>query len=77
MSNAYFLSVLGSGIALLLLPAQATRDTSERYPVRSAQQEESRAVDVDIERNEPEMDIEIPDVEALPCAEAIASHPLS
>ena len=63
MSNTYFLSVLASGIALLLLPAQATRDTSERYPVRSAQQEESRAVDVDMERDEPEMDIEIPDVE--------------
>jgi hypothetical protein len=63
MSNTYFLSVLASGIALLLWPAQATRNTSERYPVRSAQQEESRDVDVEIERDEPEMDIEIPDVE--------------
>jgi Toastrack DUF4097 len=65
MSNAY-LSVLVSGMALLLVPTQAGLRVQERHPIDSAQQEEIRDVYVDIDRDEPEMDtdvdVEIPDV---------------
>src|ERR1700688_2758165 len=70
MSNTYFLSVLISGMGLLLLPGQAGRKIQEKQPVQSAQQE-SGTVHVDIDRDEPDMnmdvdadvDVEIPDVQ--------------
>jgi hypothetical protein len=69
MNKTYFLSVLASGMALLLFPAQASRNTPEKQAVRSAQQEESPSIHVDIDgdedRDEPNMDLEIgiPDVD--------------
>jgi hypothetical protein len=68
MSNTYFLSVLVSGMALLLVPAQAGRKIQEKQLVQSAQQD-SGTVHVDIDRDEPDMDmdldvdVEIPDVQ--------------
>jgi hypothetical protein len=70
MSNTYFLSVLVSGMALLLLPGQAARKMQEKQPVPPAQ-EESRTVKADVDRDEPDMDmdvdvdvdVEIPDVQ--------------
>jgi hypothetical protein len=66
MSNAYFLSLVLSGMALFLLPAQAGRTAQEKQPVESAPEEDSRAAQLDIERDEPDMDmdvdVEIPDV---------------
>ena len=65
MSNTYFLSVLVSGMALLLVPGQAGRKIQEKEPMQSAQQEASRAVYFDVDRDEPDMnvDVEIPDVQ--------------
>jgi hypothetical protein len=67
MSNTYFLSVLISGMSLLLLPAQAPRNAREKQPVQSTPLELSRAVYVDIDRDEPDLDldvdVEIPDVQ--------------
>jgi hypothetical protein len=68
MSNTYFLSVLISGAALLVVPGQAGRKIQEKQPTQAAQQDERRAVRVDVDgdldRDEPEMDVdvEIPDV---------------
>jgi hypothetical protein len=70
MNKTYFLSVLASGMALLLFPAQAARNAPEKQAVRSAQQEESPSIRVDVDgdedRDEPDMDmdvdVEIPDV---------------
>src|SRR6202047_2432020 len=66
MNKTYFLSVLASGMALLLFPAQAARNAPEKHAVRSALQEESPSIHVDIDRDEPDMDMEIdiPDVDA-------------
>jgi len=58
MNRTYFLPVLASGMALLLFPAQATRNVREQETVRRAQKEEAPRVDVDIDRAEPEPDIE-------------------
>ena len=67
MNNTYFLSALISGLALLLVPAQADRKVQEKHLVQPQQQEESRAVHVDIDRDEPEMDmdvdVEVPDIQ--------------
>jgi DUF4097 and DUF4098 domain-containing protein YvlB len=67
MSNAYFLSLVLSGMPLLLVPAQAGRTAQEKQPVVSAQQEESRAVQVDIDKDERDMgtdvEVEIPDMQ--------------
>ena len=49
MNKTYFLSVLASGMALLLFPAQAARNAPEKHAVRSAQQDESPSIHVDIE----------------------------
>src|ERR1700730_13811537 len=72
MSNTYFLSMLISGMALLLVPAQAGRKIQEKQPVQSAQQVESHVeipdgqvemeepqIEMDVERDEPEVDVEI------------------
>ena len=59
MNKTYFLSVLASGMALLLFPAQAARNAPEKHAVRSALQEESPSIHVDIDSDEPDMDMEI------------------
>ena len=58
MNKTYFLSVLASGMALLLLPAQAARNVAEKQADRFAQQEKSPAVHVDQDR-EPDADMDI------------------
>ena len=58
MSNTYWLSVLAPGLALLLFPGQATRNTPEKQAIRSMQQEES-SVQVDVDEEEPEMDVDV------------------
>src|ERR1700674_3783494 len=58
MHKAYFPSVLASGMALLLFPAQAARNVPEKQAVRSVQQEKSPAVHVDMDR-EPDADMDI------------------
>jgi hypothetical protein len=58
MSRTYFLSVLISGMALLLFPAQAARNVPEKQADRSGQQEKSAAVHVDVDR-EPDADMDI------------------
>src|SRR5882762_2712830 len=63
MSNTYLLSVLMSGMALLVLPGQAVRNAPENRAVASVQQEERRSVHVDVDRDEPEKDFAI-DVDA-------------
>src|SRR5882762_10315086 len=63
MSNTYLLSVLMSGMALLVLPGQAVRKAPENRAVASVQQDERRSVHVDVDRDEPEMDFAI-DVDA-------------
>ncbi len=65
MNKTYFLSVLASGMALLLFPAQAARNAPEKHAVRSAQQDESPSIHVDIDSDEPDIDMEIdiPDVD--------------
>jgi len=67
MSNTHFLSVVISGMVLLLVPAQAERKIQEKHPAQSAQRQESRAVHVDVDQDEPDMDmdvdVEIPDVQ--------------
>jgi hypothetical protein len=73
MNRTYFLSVLISGITLLLFPAQA-RHAPENQTDRPAQQEKVPAVDVDMDREpdvemdidmdvEPDMDVEEPQVD--------------
>jgi hypothetical protein len=66
MNKTYFLSVLASGMVLLLFPAQATRTVPEQQTVLRVQKEEAPRVHVDIDSAEPEMDmdvdVEIPDV---------------
>src|ERR1700736_4581727 len=64
MSRTYFLSVLISGMALLLFPAQAARNVPEKQAVRSVQQEKPPAVHVDVDRErDVDMDIDM-DVES-------------
>src|SRR5713226_9371283 len=68
MNRTYFLSVLASGMALLLFPARAARNVPEKQVDRSAQLEKSPAVhvDMDIEPDvgtDMEMDIEEPQVD--------------
>src|SRR5712672_3629590 len=63
MSNTYLLSVLMSGMALFLFPAQAVRKAPENRAVASVQQDERRPLRVDVDREEPEMDFEV-DVDA-------------
>jgi hypothetical protein len=58
MSNTYLLSALASGMALLLLPAQATRSVPEQQTVRRVQKEEAPRVHVDIDSAEPDTNIE-------------------
>ena len=59
MSHTYLLSVLMSGMSLLLFPAQAVRKAPENRAVASVQQEERRSLHVDVDREEPEMDFEV------------------
>ncbi len=63
MSHTYLLSVLMSGMSLLLFPAQAVRKAPENRAVASVQQEERRSVHVDVDRDEQGMDFAI-DVDA-------------
>ena len=64
MDRTYFLSVLISGMALLLFPAQAARNVPEKQAVRSVQQEKPPAVHVDVDRErDADMDIDM-DVES-------------
>jgi hypothetical protein len=67
MDKTYFLTVLASGMALLLFPAQAARNAPEKDVVRSTQQEESPSIHVDIDRDELDVDmdvqVDVPDVE--------------
>jgi len=58
MSVTYLLSVLASGMALFLFPAEAKRNSPETTTVRSAQQEESR-VQVDVDQDERDMDMDV------------------
>ncbi len=58
MDRTYFLSVLISGMALLLFPAQATRYVPEKQADRSAQQEKAPAVHVEMDR-EPDADMDV------------------
>ena len=58
MNKTYFLSVLASGMALLLLPAQAARNVAEKQAERFTQQEKPPAVDVDVDR-EPDTDVDV------------------
>jgi hypothetical protein len=59
MSNTYLLSVLASGMALLLWPAQGTQSKPEKQGIRSVQQERpSTHVDVDDDDREMDMDVE-------------------
>ncbi len=60
MSNTYLLSVLASGLAFLLWPAQGTRNTPEKQAVLLMQQEQPSAhVDVDEEEREMDMDVDM------------------
>jgi len=58
MNKTYFLPVLASGMALLLFPAQVTRNAPEQQTVQRVQKEEAPRVHVDID-NEPDSDIEV------------------
>src|SRR6266481_6109372 len=58
MNKTYFLSVLASGMALLLFPAQAARNVAEKQADRFTQQEKPPAVDVDMDR-EPDTDVDV------------------
>ena len=59
MNRTYFLSVLISGMALLLFPAQAARNVPQTGQVdQSARQERPPAVHVEIDR-EPDADMDI------------------
>ena len=58
MNKTYFLSVLASGMALLLFPAQAARNVAEKQADRFTQQEKPPAVEVDMDR-EPDADMDI------------------
>jgi hypothetical protein len=58
MNKTYFLTVLAAGMVFLLFPSQAMRSGEEKPTVGSAQLAEPRAVQVDIDRDEPDMDIE-------------------
>ncbi|MCU1241050.1 MAG: hypothetical protein JWO71_1776 [Candidatus Acidoferrum typicum] len=60
MTNTYLLSALASGMALLLWPVQAMRNTPEKQAVLSVQQERPSAhVDVDEEEREMDMDVDM------------------
>jgi DUF4097 and DUF4098 domain-containing protein YvlB len=59
MNGTYLLSMLVSGAALLLFPAQGARSVQETRQVRPVPQVEAPAVHVDIDRDEPEMDVEV------------------
>jgi hypothetical protein len=60
MSRTYFLSVLASGMALFLFPAQAASNVPEKQADRSGQQEKSPAVHVQMDRErDVDMDIDI------------------
>jgi DUF4097 and DUF4098 domain-containing protein YvlB len=58
MSNTYLLSVLASGMALLLFPGQAARTSPEKRAVQSVQQEKP-PVHADVDEDEPEMDMDV------------------
>src|SRR6266436_5243712 len=58
MNRTYFLSVLASGIALLLFPGLAARNAPEKQADRSAQQEKAPAVHVEMD-GEPDADMDI------------------
>ena len=59
MSHTYLLSVLMSGMSLLLFPAQAVRKAPENRAVASVQQEEGRSLHVDVDREEPEFEVDV------------------
>ena len=58
MSNTYLLSVLASGMALLLWPAQGTQSKPDKQAIRSVQQERP-STRVDVEDDEREMDMDV------------------
>ena len=59
MSRTYSLSVLASGMALLWLPAQATRNVPEQEMEEREQIEEAPRVHVDIDSEQPDMDFDM------------------
>jgi hypothetical protein len=73
MNGTYWLSMIISGMALLLVPAQAPRSSVERIVVHGVRQEQAPAVrvdrdrddmdldDVDAENDERDMDMDVPD----------------
>ena len=58
MSNTYLLSVLASGIALLLWPAQEAQKHAEKQVIRSVQQE-NPPVQVEVDEDAPETDMDV------------------
>src|SRR6266576_3481167 len=59
MSHTYLLSVLMSGMSLLLFPAQAVRKAPENRAVVSVQEDERRSLHVDVDREEPEFEVDV------------------
>src|SRR6266436_6183688 len=59
MSHTYLLSVLMSGMSLLLFPAQGVRKAPENRAVASVQQDERRSLHVDVDREEPEFEVDV------------------
>jgi hypothetical protein len=58
MSNTCLLSVLASGIALLVWPARAAQKNTEKQVIRSVQQE-NPPVQFDVDEDEAEMDMDV------------------
>jgi len=59
MNGTYFLSVLASGAALLLFPAQSGRSVQGKQEVRPVPRVEAPAVKADVDRDEPDTDFDI------------------
>ena len=59
MDSTYFLSALGLGMALLLIPAQAARNAPEKQADWSAQEEKAPAVHVERDHDEPGADMDV------------------
>lgn len=59
MNGTYFLSVLASGAALLLFPIQGARSVQGKQEVRPVPRVEAPAVQVDVERDEPDIDFDV------------------
>ena len=59
MNKAYFLSVLMAGMALLLFPEQAARNTPKKPAAQSVPQKEYPVAPAEIDRDEPDVDFPI------------------